>query len=171
MKYLKQLALVAFFICYACAKNAENSSKVITSEISIEETPIEILENYDDVIINNASKSIDVNYFLIEQKLKEIVELQQLSAVETKFTKEIEQQLQKLIKGKIVIDSTNLNKKISTINYLSSPLQLNDSTKTIDLSFNLGSHEYRFSAKIISSKKVIDRNTYTNQEISFITID
>lgn len=167
MKHLKHFALVAFFIFYACAKNADKSIKVTAPEIVSEEASVDILENNDDLIINKTDKSTDINYSLIQQKLNEIVELQQLNTQETKFKLEIEQQLQKLTKGKIVFDSTYLNKKISAVNYLSSPLQLNDSTKTIGLSFNLGSHEHRLSVMIISSKKVIDGNTYTNQDISF----
>jgi len=171
MKYLKQLALVAFFICYACAKNADKSIKATTSEIVIEEALIDIPESSDEVIIDKADKSTYINRSLIQQKLNEIVDLQQLSTQDNEFTKEIEQQLQKLIKGKIVIDSTYLNEKISVINYLSPPLQLNDSTKTIGISFNIGSHKQKLSVTIIFSKKVIDGNTYTSQEVSFMTME
>jgi len=171
MKYLKHIALVTLFICYSCARKAENSTKVSTSDILIEETPIDFLESYDDVLVDKTNTNIAINHSLIEQKLNEIVELQLLHTQNTEFNTEIEQQLQKLTKGKIFFDSAYLHEKITAIKYLSAPLQLNDSTKTINLSFNLGSHEHRISVMIISSKRFIDGNTYTNQEISFMAME
>lgn len=155
---------LVFFMAISCAKD----------KAMMKEESTETLEFDEEYLITNANADFSLTtnnkyHQLIDQKLNELIEIQQFKKEHPEFKSELEEQFLKLSSDSLLLKNTTVA-TIEHLEYLTPLSRTSDSTEQINLKIKRGTITDSLTAIITSSKTYIEGKLFENKSIVFTAI-